>query len=258
MEVNLNSCVNEKFVSFLEYLKNERIYVIGENEIFKEEDQYSEEQVLNQIKTITVFHKAACNYREQEIRSIKSGTGKLIEKYKLNTKTVKYFLRNLNGNSKNEFENMLIQYSNQYMARAEKCLEAVKRINYVSLIRRSMQNNEICIGNSYFTNLVNMDQVKIFSLKECKYDIVEMDCVYLLGKLKRRGIKLNWLKLAKEFCILEQLNNNSEDLITSLVSFPHEYMKCCVRYIKNKKQWTIDEYMENMLKAIEKDGLSLI
>ena len=93
-----------------------------------------------------------------------------------------------------------------------------------------MRRCEICLGNTDFQNLRTNDFINVVDFNNCSYNMVEMDCLPLLSRLKRKGAKLDFCKLAKEFCYIEGLDANSEKFLIALISFPHEFMKCCNRY----------------------------
>jgi hypothetical protein len=86
----------------------------------------------------------------------------------------------------------------------------------------------------------------------------EMDIVYFLGKVKRKGIKVDFDGLIREFCEVEALDINSINFIRAIISYPYEFIRCCNRYREKSKDWTEDEYVSRLEKAIVLDGKSLI
>ena len=120
-----------------------------------------------------------------------------------------------------------------------------------------MRRGEICIGNTSFQNLRQNNSIEVVSFENCSYNMVEMDCFLLLSKLKRKGVKLDFHKLAKEFCYIEGLDESSSKFLIALISYPHEFMKCCNRYRAGKKMWNEDRFSEKIVKALIQDGDSL-
>ncbi len=80
----------------------------------------------------------------------------------------------------------------------------------------------------------------------------------LLSKLKRKGMKLDFQKLAKEFCYIEGLDESSSKFLIALISYPHEFMKCCNRYREGKNKWHEERFSKKLIKALIQDGDSLL
>lgn len=219
----------------------------------------TENKVLEQIDLICFFHRIVLSCNELDSKTIPNKIGKTVEKYKMRIKNLKRDLKVFRDNSSvNQFENMVLQSSGSYLNRAEKCIDIINQCNYVNLIKRSMRRFEICLGNTCFNNLRKNNEIEINSLKKCSYNMLEMDGIYLINKLKRNGNNLDFQKIINYFCKLEGFEKNSYDFIKALVSYPHEYMKCCERYRLSKKQWDINEYITSLNRAIDKDGNSIL
>ena len=235
-----------------------------ENNIKLTEDAYiltniTEAKVLEQIDTIYFFHKTVLKCNEIASNTIPNKIGKTVEKYKMRIKNLKRDLKSFKAKSSvNQFENMVLQSSDSYLNRAERCIDIINHCNYIDLVKRSMRRFEICLGNTYFDNLRKNDQVEINSLKRCAYNMLEMDGVYLINKLKRNGSTINLEKIINYFCKVEGFDNNSYNFIKALVSYPHEYMKCCERYRLSKRKWDINEYVMNLSSSMDKDGNSIL
>lgn len=214
-----------------------------------------ENKILEQIDAICAFHRAALGFNGADTRGMPNKIGKTVEKYKMRMKNLKRDLKGFNGKSSlNEFESIILKTANIYLSRAEKCIDLINRCNYINLVKRSMRRFEICLGNTYFDNLKKNNMVEIVSLKKCSYNMLEMDGVYLLNKVKKnKNNNIDFESIIKYFCEIEGFNDDSSNFIKALISYPHAYMKCCQRYRLDKKQWDITEYVMNINKAIEQE-----
>lgn len=218
-----------------------------------------QQMVHKQLQNISEFHKAASKYSECGATKLQSCIGKDIEGYKVRIKKLKSDMENFEKNNpNNSFEELILDNGHEYIKRAEKCISTVNNSNYFSLVLRSMKKMEICLGDTSFNNLRNEDGLKVIDLKGCCYNMVETDGVYILSKLKRKELVLDWDKLIDYYCGSEELDKNSKRVITALLSYPYEFIKCWNRYRNNLKSWTVKEYCVKMQAAMVKDGESLI
>lgn len=244
----LEKCLTENNIKFIEEDNNNYLLT-----------NITEAMVLEQIDTIFFFHKTMLNFNEVASKSIPNKIGKTVEKYKMRIKNLKRDLKTFKAKSSvNQFENMVLQRSDFYLNRAERCIEIINQCNYIGLVKRSMRRFEICLGNTYFNNLRKNEQVEINSLKRCAYNMLEMDGVYLINKLKKNGSTVNLEKIINYFCKVEGFDNNSYNFIKALVSYPHEYMKCCEKYRLSKIQGDINDYVISLNRSMDKDGNSIL
>lgn len=247
-----------KKLSFEEHLLNNGIRVVGDFNNLKI-DTISEEKTLEQIEIINTFHKISMAYNVINTGMIRNKLGKSVEKYKICIKNLKRDIKTFSAsNAINEFENILIESSEEYIKRAERCISEIYSSDYIGLIKRSMKRYEISLGNTYFTNLRKEGEIEIASLKHCAYNMVEIDGIYFINKIKRNGYKMDFRKLISNFCEMEGLNNNSNNFMKAVISYPHEYVKCIERYRENKNSYDIKEFKLCLKKAIEKDGESIL
>lgn len=255
-----NDEADGKFIrlSYEQYLSENNIRLV---ENFKSIilQEVSEKKILEQLEAINSFHTISMGYTTISNKFIRNKLGKAVEKYKLNLKNLKRDIKSFSvSNSINEFESTIIDTSDEYIKRTEKCLSEVEASDYIALLKRSMRRYEITLGNTYFTNLRKNDGIEIKTLKRCSYNMVEIDGVYFLNKMKRNGFKTDFRKLIDKFCEIEGLEENSSKFMRALISYPHEYMKCVEKYRKNNKSLSIDDFRFCLRKSIEKDGESIL
>ena len=219
----------------------------------------AEKMILKQFEAIHDFHEKSLGFDGYLRSRLNNNTGKVIEEYKLSIKKLIGDIKNINkAGAKNSFEELIVSLGESAINRGEECIKSVYNSDYIGIITRSMRRTEICLGNTDFLNLRKDNFIEVVSFGDCSYNMVEMDCFYLLNKLKRKGIKLDFERLVKEFCYIEGLNANSSNFIMALISYPHEFMKCCNRYREGKKEWHEDRFSDRLMKALIQDGDSLI
>lgn len=246
----------DKKLTFYDYLHEREIDIVGDFNYMNE--FIDEDKVKKQIDCICNFHKVAMEYTGN-YTTFYSKSGKIIEKYKMWIKNLKRTVNSIENKSDiNALEKIIYKSSKVYIKRAEECLDMLKTCNYMELLKRSMKRNEICLGNTYFNNIRQKELLEIGNLDRCAYNMVEIDGVYLMGKLKRNGYKFDYRELIKYFCKVEGLKDDSCMFIMALVSYPHEYMKYCERLRLNKKFLSDDYYKMKIKNSMKKDGITLL
>lgn len=246
---------------FSDYMifKNIKKADVIESKYKNTEVDISEEAIMRQFSAIHEVHEKCMGFNGYLRNRLNNNTGKTVEDYKRSIKKLSVDIKNIkNDGPKNLFEEMIIKYGKEVVDRGEACIREVKGSNYLEIITRSMRRCEICLGNTNFQNLGKSDFIYVVDFDNCSYNMVEMDCFLLLSKLKRKGVKLDFYNLAQEFCYIEGLDTSSSKFIIALISYPHEFMKCCNRYRSGKKKWNEDMFSEKLIKALIQDGDSLI
>ncbi|MBX4260775.1 hypothetical protein KTC96_21450 [Clostridium estertheticum] len=214
-----------------------------------------EELVIKQFVAIYTVHEKCMGFNGYLRNRLNNNTGKTVEDYKKSIKKLTVDIDNIKKDGpQNSFEEIIIKYGKKVIDRGEECIRKVKDSNYLEIITRSMRRSEICLGNTDFQNLWRSDFIYVVDFNNCSYNMVEMDCLPLLSRLKRKGAKLDFCKLAKEFCYIEGLDADSEKFLIALISYPHEFMKCCNRYRTGKRGWHEDKFSQRIKKALVQDG----
>jgi hypothetical protein len=215
--------------------------------------------ILDQFGAIYTFHKKSLGFNGYLRNRLNNNTGKIVEEYKFSIKKLAGDIKNIKRDGpKNSFEELIIKYGKEVINRGEECVSTIYNSDYIEIITRSMRRTEICLGNTSFQNLRKSNFVEVVSFEDCAYNMVEMDCFFLLSKLKRKGVELDFQRLVDEFCYIEGLQGSSSEFLRALLSYPHEFMKCCNRYRQGKKQWDEDSFSEKLIKALIQDGDSLL
>ena len=248
--------IDKAYDSLLDYLDQNGIRV-GEIDTVVNYRDVTEEQALEQLLIISEFHKKIIGYNGYMNIRLDNKTGKIVEQYKIYNKKLKRDIKKIKLNKpENQYEELLLEVGDLYLDRAEASVEEIYKWDYIDLISRSMQRVEICLGCTDFNNIAKEEGIVISSLDNCCYNMVENDGVYLINKLKKKGLTMNWENLIYKYCDFEGLEYKSAKFISGLVSYPYEFMKCCNRYRENKKDWDELKYKQKLLKIIERDNLT--
>lgn len=244
---------------FIKYLESKGIKKVDS---FDEEIKYESitpSMIKEQIYIISEFHRNTLGYTGRMNKRLDNNIGKTVEQYKVYTKKLNRDLEKLKEKEiHNKFEKVLLEKGDLYLIRAKHCIESIYNNNYISLIMRSMKKVEMCLGNTYFNNLRKNESIEIKSIDGCCYNMFEMDIIYLLSKIKKKGMSVDFDSLIREFCQVESLDDNSIGFIRAVISYPYEFIRCCNRYREKSKEWTEDEYVSKLEKAMTLDGESLI
>jgi hypothetical protein len=214
--------------------------------------------IVNQFGAIHDFHEKSMGFNGYLRNRLNNNTGKVIEEYKVSIKKLAADISNIKRDGpENSFEQLIIKYGEEFINRGEECIREVYQLDYIGIITRSMRRTEICLGNTDFKNLKKNNFTYVVSFEDCNYNMVEMDCFFLLSKLKRKGIKIDFQRLVKEFCYIEGLDVNSSKFLLALISYPHEFVKCCNKYREGKNKWNEEKFPEKLIKTLieERDFL---
>lgn len=246
---------------FIMYLFNEGVTVFQNTKgNFNFHNFYpSANDIELQLKLLKKFHDVAGGYSGSSYCRLKDENGKQIEEMKV---CIKQFARDMRKiDSKLEstpFEKQIKNIAYEYIEKNEKCMNELKECDYNKIIERSMKNREICLGNAYFDNLFYIrngeeKKIKIFDIKKCSYNCLEIDGVKLIRRLSKKVFISDKNKLIDKYCRTEELEDDSRILMDILIMYPHEIIKLWKRYKYNKKAWSEEEYIDKLNNVILKD-----
>lgn len=253
------SLIREEEIDFKSYLQIKGIKLVESFNNDLNKKSIREDHILEQLYNITLFHKKTLGYKNYFKNEVNNRTGKNVEKNKVALKKVKKFLYGLQHKTDiNEFENILLEELPKYIKRGEKSINFVYEDSYLDLILRSMKRREICLSKVYFDNLRKTNDLEIIEFNNCCYDMVEIDAIDFLYKIKKKNLKVDKCKLIKEFCSMENLQDSSYNFILGMISYPYYIIRCCTRYMYKKKNWNEKQYINSFNKAKKMDGDSLI
>ena len=169
-------------------------------------------------------------------------------------KTQRCLIR-LNGKEKkNIVDEMLMLEGFDILKNSEMAFKDIYRSNIMKLIRRSMSRKEIILGYFAPYNVTKENSsIMVSTLNRCSYDLIEIDYVKMLLKLKKYRRDLLTEELIKTCVESEKLNEDSYNFIKTMVEFPYDFIRNFNRYRENRKLWTLDEYYRRIQKAVKDD-----
>ena len=245
--------------TFEQYLITKGIDVVSDIEFELKSKKVNEEMLANQLEIISEFHKKVQGSTVGVKERLDSRAGRIVENYKVNIKKLRRDINRFKDHQlSNMFEEIILHKGDDYVKRGEDVIRNIYDNGYYDLILRSMENKEICLGNVDFSNLTKDGNIKIKSYKKASYNMVEIDCYNLLYKYKKKGANVDFKKLIRYFCELENLNEFSYQFIASCLSFPYEITKQCNNYRLRKRDLSDDEYLLRLQKAIVQDSMTLL
>lgn len=234
---------------FIEYLSSEGV-VVSENY-----NSYKKNNISNQLRVISKFHKIAAGYRQYERTGLKDNIGKDIEKSKIEIKKFKKLLQfiKLKG-SENIFEETLLSGGSDIIEKAKRALRVSESEEYLDIVKRSMDRGEVCLGEPSFNNIWEGNNINIRKINKCSYNILESDGIAFFRMLKRKGYSFNLSRCIDEYCILEKLNHFSREYISSLMLYPYYTIRYCIRYKDNKYNYSELDYLKKFNKVQSYDS----
>lgn len=233
-----------------EYLLRNNIFIIGE--YFKNDKPKKDEDIINQIKIINKLNNLLSGYKETGITRINGSIGKRIEGVKVEVKKLESDLRK--RNNKDDLNNMdifLLENGERILNVAREALKNIKSIDYLSLIKRSMNRGEICIGKGDESNLRSFNSIEIGKIKNISYNIYEEDIYEYLKKVRKKYDNFREDYYISEYVREANLSNASKEYIKILLSIPHDSLRQWHRYVDGKRDVSPDIYLENIKESLK-------
>lgn len=222
------------------------------------EDLSKKDNLNTHLDAIANFHKVSRGYESAFCR-FPCCIGKVFENYKIALRRYEKYLQEIRTlGPDNKFEEVILKYGQMYSERAQKSIEQVYSASYIQLIKRSMKNHELCLGNTSIKNIACRDnnQIEVVSFEKCCVNMVEMDGVCYLIKYKKKGNSFIE-KGIKLYCNKEELDENSYRFMNALITYPYMVIRCCLRYKENPSKKNLDDYICSLSKAAQKEGDSI-
>ena len=178
--------------------------------------------------------------------------GKRIENFKVQLRKLDIDLKSREKKKvANETDIFICNNGNEVLQRGWEVLGFLKDIDCRSIINRSMDLNEICLGKTDESNLRKSDTVEIGKLKNAGYNLIEEDIYVYLKKLKLRNKNMKVEQYIDKFVQINNLNEDSKEYIKILLLFPSATIKQWSKYKENKKNLLPEEHLSNIKKAFE-------
>jgi hypothetical protein len=232
-------------VTLNEYLVEKNVFVKGE--CFKAEKITDEKEILKQVALINKVDTIMSGYYGDGITRINSRVGKKLESVKVQIKKLRRHLRIIEKRDYlSSMDKFLLENGEIILNQGEKGINLISEINYLDIIRRSMRENEICLGRVGEENLREGEIIEIGSLKNVSYNLKEEDTYEYLKKIRRRRCLTREDYYIDEFIKIAKLKKSSKDYIKILLYIPCDSLRQWYRYSQGKKNILPDKYLENI------------
>ena len=226
-------------------------------------DIIAEDDIKKYIMSISEFHKRLAYAYDNKIRLI-SNIGKEVEEIKRHNKIIKRFILSvLDSGSRGALYEFLKLYGMDYLKETSNILDTFYDEDYLKIIRRSMERQEICLINTKTTNINHIenfnDNIIVKNLNDCCYNLVEVDYAnFIIYLIKKEPQYVDNLNKIIEYCLkVEDLCEFSGKFIKAYVSYPFDFSKYMLRFIQNKREWDEEQLIEKLLKTINKKVLKI-
>jgi len=226
--------------------------VIIKGEYFRSNMNYTEESIVEQIKVISEVHSILSGYGYNSSSRINSTIGKRLEGMKVCIKRLK---RDRETRKENDFINsmdrFLLNKGEEIIKQGEEALVGIDEIDYLGLIRRSMERNEICLGRVDEGNLRKNKKIEIGNIKNISYNLIEEDIYEYLKKIRRRNNVFNEDLYIEKYIKEEKLQNSSRYYIKLLLEIPYDSLKQWYRYTQGKRAMAPEDYLCNIKESLK-------
>jgi hypothetical protein len=240
-----------RFLTLEQYLKNRDVF-INKEEFDGTSTNLKKEDIYNQLEIINKIHKILSEYPYDIIPTVPSRIGEDFEEFKM-------LFRKVNRAAvKGYYPEHMEDKVQEILLNAEKSISYINNSNYLSILRRAMDNGEIILGNCDFRHLKYNDKITINSVKGVCYNIIESDYGKFLMKLRKYSIVTSYESFIDYIIKNEKLQNNSKVLLIGYVLYPQESMRLLQKYKEGKKQWNEETFYYKFMKAYEFDNSIII
>lgn len=222
---------------FGKYLMSKEIKVI---DVLPQNNKiaFDTNQLFDLISFTTKFHKYTCDNDGVYFSSLKNKNGKFLEKLFVETRI---FERNLTAHGGNlYYENSITKAALQI---AKSIHNEIEAIDYLKLLKRSMNRKEICIGKVLHKSLIHEQALVAKNLKKCNYDMIETDIINILYYAKKLKLKIQIDKLVHNICFDEGLCTTSEKYINLASKYPTELIRFYNVNMRLNNEFTEDKFM---------------
>ena len=236
-------------MDIITYLNNNNI-IVDENIARKGDRNIID--ISNQIDLIVMIQSRLMNNGVTIIPRINSTIGKDVENFRVQNKKVEKILKSISLNDdKSNLDYYILEKGNIALERAKKSFDVMDNEIYFELIRRSMNNYEMCLGRVDEGNLKFEENeiLKIRTTKYISYNLIEHDLF--------KYINIQTEKVIDEFIYKSSLSEKSKNYLTALCNYPFETMKLLYKY-RCCQDNDYDEWIKKIKVAIEIDGDEII
>lgn len=208
------------------------------------------------VKFMIDFHRSSYGFKAIPGSRVKTEWGRWIWVFR---SLLRYGIKTQeileNKRKKERTEKIFIENFNKYYKIGLESIKELENTSYLSIVRESMDKNELSICNFSKKNFRKNDDhpLILVSLEDVKHDILIID----LGNLILENIKeiKNINEILKNYHKMSPLNDDELKIIRAYVAFPQEYFRIIEKYYKNKKDIQKGYWNKKMKKAIKFERL---
>ena len=251
-----------------EYLSKKGITIIGQ--CFHHDKNITHKDIISQINLMVEFHKILVGCRFSGLSGIKSTIGKEIEDYKVQIKKLeKHYDHMVNQDFSNDVDRFILANGKTMLIKAKESVNYIYEHDYFSVIKRSMNREELCLEKVQPNNLRrNEDKIEIGIIKDMTYNLVEEDLYNYIKKLQRSEVNMQEEDLIKVFIYESHLSFNSFDYLRGICSYPSDFLKAWMKYMEiknerntsklNRKNKTNEELLLELEKSLKYESKNFI
>lgn len=251
-----------------EYLSKKGITIIGQ--CFHHDKNITHKDIISQINLMVEFHKILVGCRFSGLSGIRSTIGKEIEDYKVQIKKLeKHYDHMVNKDCSNDLDRFILANGKTMLIKAKESVNYIYEHDYFSVIKRSMNREELCLEKVQPNNLRrNEDKIEIGIIKDMTYNLVEEDLYNYIKKLQRSDVNIQEEDLIKVFIYESHLSFSSFDYLRGICSYPRDFLKVWIKYMEikderntsklNKKNKTNEELLLELEKSLKYESKNFI
>lgn len=148
-------------------------------------------------------------------------------------------------------DRFLLNKGESIIKQGKDALNRIKEIDYLGLIKRSMDNNEICLGRVDEGNLRKNNIIEIGNIKNLSYNLIEEDIYEYLKRIRRRESIINGDLYIERYTLEEKLQNSSSEYIKLLLEIPYDTLRQWYRYAQGKRIMAPEDYLVNIQQSLK-------
>lgn len=227
-----------------EYLLENDI-LVGDD-YFKGIRDINGKKVMEQIIIIQNAHKILSGYNCYGTTRINSTIGRKVEHIKVMLKRLRKDLEKRHTYKEiNPMDKFILSNGNKILSKGERGINALKEIDYMGIIKRSMKKNEITLGRVDEKNLRVTSELEIGTLKNTSYNLVEEDIYDYLKRVRIKNKKISLEKCIDKYIEISYLSDESRDYIDILLMVPYGTLNLWYKYAYGRKE---DSWQEQLKK----------
>lgn len=195
------------------FLNKNNIEVLPRKEITEGKKEIKLYDTREYINTINELHHIFLKENNKIRFKFRNDIWRMVQTFKLWNRRAE----RINININNSFFRLVIEAS-------KKSVNSIESIDYISLIKRAMEREEVCTGRIYYEIKEGYKKVFITNLDNIKFNMREDDYYTYFKKIK--GIYRNEIDdLIKVAVEKEELDFKSYIYIKALIEYPYNSMK---------------------------------